>query len=74
VLSSPAPSRFMPRTASTASSRTSVLFAQVSGSSSEAENTTFDASVRPSIDASSSASAPSGMAPVAKPDIRRYVR
>jgi hypothetical protein len=60
----------------TASSRTSVLLAHVSGSSSEDENTTFDAPVSPPTDASSSAlnsSVPSGISPAAKPDISRYV-
>src|SRR5205823_353920 len=76
VLSRPEPSSFIARTASTASTRTSVLLAQVSGSSSEDENTTFDALVSPPTDASSSAlnsSVPSGILPTAKPDISRYV-
>src|SRR6478609_6526001 len=42
VLRSPNSRDFMARTASTASSRTSVEFAHVSGSSSEEENTTLD--------------------------------
>ena len=42
MLSRPEPSSFIARTASTASPRTSVLLAQVRGSSSEDENTTFD--------------------------------
>src|SRR5215211_1674179 len=76
VLSKPEPAFFIARTASTASPRTSVLLAQVRGSSSEDENTTFDAPVSPPTDASSSAlnsAAPSGVSPAAKPDISRYV-
>ncbi len=72
----PEPSSFIARTASTASSRTSVELAHVSGSSSEAENTTFDARVSSSTDASSSvvnSSVPAGVSPAAKPDISRYV-
>ncbi|AOW89918.1 hypothetical protein BC342_29135 [Streptomyces olivaceus] len=74
VLSSPEPPDFMARTASTASSRTSVELAHFSGSSSEAENTTLDAWVSSSTDASSSgrnSSWPLGTSPAAKPDIRR---
>ena len=48
VLMMPEPCAFIARTASTASSRTSVELAHVSGSSSEVENTTFDACVSPS--------------------------
>src|SRR4030095_15534250 len=72
----PEPPAVIPRTASTASSRTRVLLAQVRGSSSEDENTTFDAPVSPPTDASSSAlnsSVPLGVSPAAKPDISRYV-
>ena len=74
MLRSPEPFSFMARTASTASSRTSVELAHVSGSSSEEENTTLDACVSSSTDASSSAlnsSWPSGTSPAAKPDMRR---
>jgi hypothetical protein len=74
VLRTPEPSSFIARTASAASSRTSVVLAHVSGSSSEAENTTFDAPVSPPTEASSSAlnsSVPSGVSPTAKPDINR---
>ncbi len=74
MLRSPEPLDFMARTASTASSRTSVALAQASGSSSEEENTTLDALVSSSTDASSSglnSSWPSGTSPAAKPDIRR---
>src|SRR5262245_26206927 len=73
VLSRPEPSSFIARTASTGSSRTSVLLAHVSGSSSEDENTTFDALVSPPTDASSSALNWSIPSPAAKPDISRYV-
>ncbi len=48
----------------------------MSGSSSEAENTTFDARVSSSTEASSSAvnsSVPAGVIPAAKPYISRYV-
>ena len=74
VLSRPEPSSFIARTVSTASPRTSVLLAQVRGSSSVDENTTFDAPVSPPTDASSSAvnaSLPPGISPAAKPDISR---
>jgi hypothetical protein len=54
LLMSPEPPSFIARTASTASSRTSVELAHVSGSSRDAENTTFDARVSSSTDASSS--------------------
>jgi hypothetical protein len=53
-----------------------VLLAQVRGSSSDNEKTTFVAPVSPPTDASSSAvnsSVPSGILPLAKPDISRYV-
>jgi len=72
----PEPSSFIARTASTASPRTSVVLAHVRGSSSEAENTTFDARVSSSTEDSSSAvnsSVPAGVSPAAKPDISRYV-
>src|SRR5215218_6898519 len=55
VLRSPEPFSFMARTVSTASSRTSVELVHASGSSSEEENTTLDACVSSSTDASSSA-------------------
>ena len=74
VLRSPEPFSFMARTASTASSRTSVQLAHASGSSSEEENTTLGACVSSSTDASSSglnSSWPLGTSPAAKPDIRR---
>jgi hypothetical protein len=74
VLSRPEPWAFRPRTASTASPRTSVLPGQVRGSSSEEENTILRARVSSSTEASSSAvnaSVPGGVSPAAKPDIRR---
>jgi hypothetical protein len=74
VLRRPEPSAFIVRTASAASSRTSVVLAQVSGSSSEVENTTFDARVSSSTASFSSglnSSCPAGVSPAEKPDISR---
>jgi hypothetical protein len=51
VLRTPELFSFIARTAPAASSRTRVELAHVSGSSSEAENTTFDAPVSPPTDA-----------------------
>src|SRR4029453_8221169 len=72
----PEPSSFIARTASIASSLTSVELAHPSGASSDAENTTFDARVSSSTDSSSSAanpSCPAGGWPAASPDISREV-
>jgi hypothetical protein len=74
VLIRPGSRSFIARTASTASSRTSVELAHVRGSSSVLENTTFGARVSSSTDASSSAlnsSWPAGTSPAEKPDISR---
>ena len=74
VLMSPELSAFISRTASTASPRTSLELAQLSGSVREVENTTLDARVSSSTEASSSAlnsSWPAGISPAAKPDISR---
>ena len=74
MLSNPEPDSFIARTASTGSSRTSVEFAHVRGSSSVDEKTTFGVAVSSSTDPASSdvnSSVPGGMSPAAKPDMSR---